>query len=1161
MLSEIVRFEWRHHTRQPAFFAAAALFFILGFALVASGFGADNVPVNSPYLVMESFAFLSLFALFAVAIFASNAVLRDDEHRMSEIVYSTPVGRFPFLFGRFAGSFLATLTAVAFSAVGSIVATFSPWLDPERVAAFDPRPYLAAFAVITIPNVLFATALLFTIALLTRNSIATYAAAIVVYILYFICSALTNSPLMAASKAGGGGGMLPALLDPFGLTAFFDVTRYWTAAAKSVQYVPLTGTLLANRALWLGAAAVLWLVLYRTFTFRRGVARGARGAQASSLPVHRLPGGAGRMPADRQAGSLRSTAAGRYVARVRIELRALFSKTALLLLLVWIGLAASQIYSDVLDGEYRSTLYPHTSLIVGALQQPLWIIGVILVIYFGAEMFWREQRFRIASILDSTPVSGTAMIAAKWTALGALIASLILGGIVTGVAVQVSKGYFDFQPSLYLSLFYFVGLPLMLYAAASLLMHALSPGKYAGMVFFVLFIVFTRRAPMIGLEHPLWRFASAPPVSFSEMNGFGDSAVLFHRFMLHWLAAALLCVTLAAALWRRIGASVRERVRILAHPNRIAIALLVVIAGTGTWIFATTDRETADDLADWRAAYEKTYKRIEAMPRPTIRAVDANVDLDPTARSFHVAARYALVNETSQPISRIFVAVRREARIARLSIPGARLVASDARFGMHQFELQAPLMPGARSELRFEFTSKRDDDTIVANGSLIMSDRTFPSIGYRKTYQLLDPRERQKRGLAAIDAVDNGDLELEGSEPFIDFRATVSTAADQIAIAPGRLEQTWTRDGRRWFRYRAEVPILNRFGFASARYAVAKRQHGPIAIEVYYDPVHATNVAAMIGAAEAGLDAMQASFGPYPHHQLRIVEVPSSWPFAGFALPGTILLREDRAFLTDLRDPDRPDLIARRVAHEVAHQWFGYRVIAANGPGGLAITESLAKYGELLTVERMHGREHARKFLEIELDRYLTGRAREEDREVPLVAVGQQPYLYYSKGAVVLWAIRDLIGAEAMDHAIRDVMIERSPTGANLARHLRLAADPKSAALIDQWMNDIVLYDLRIDSARAQRRADGRFDVTLRIAAAKVRADGHGNETPLALDEPIEIAIEGAKSILDSRKHDLRSGMNEIHVIVDEAPVSATVDPWITRIDRNPLDNGKAIER
>ena len=47
----------------------------------------------------------------------------------------------------------------------------------------------------------------------------------------------------------------------------------------------------------------------------------------------------------------------------------------------------------------------------------------------------------------------------------------------------------------------------------------------------------------------------------------------------------------------------------------------------------------------------------------------------------------------------------------------------------------------------------------------------------------------------------------------------IGTAADQTAIAPGSLVKEWTRDGRRYFHYRAEKPILNFYSFQSARYA------------------------------------------------------------------------------------------------------------------------------------------------------------------------------------------------------------------------------------------------------------------------------------------------------------------------------------------------------
>lgn len=1172
MLSEILRFEWRYHSRQVAFIAASLLFLLLGFALSSTRFGADNVAVNSPYLVMEAFGLLSLIALIAAGIFASNAVLRDDDYRLSEIIHTTPIGKLRYLLGRFGGAFLATLTAVAFSGLGMAAGALMPWLPPERVAsisAMDARPYLAAFGVITVPNVLFATALLFAVAVLTRNAIATYAAAVALYVLYFVCAALTNSPLMAGSRPGGGGGTLPSLLDPFALTGFFDVTRYWTAAEKNARFIPFEGVLLLNRLLWIAVAFGMLAIVYRKFSFRmRRVAVPKEDRRARSR--EQAPRGLNEWRAIRPSGTSWLSA---YLSCTKIELRTLLTKSTLLLLLLWLGLAVSEIYSNVFTGEYSSTSYPVTSLVLQALPQPATILGTILILYYGAELFWREQRFRMASVIDSTPVSGAVMIASKWTALAALVGALLLGGAVAGLALQVSKGYFDFQPLLYLSFFYFTGVPLLLYAAASLFIHALSPGKYAGMIFFVLFVIVSRRAAALGLEHDLWRFAGAPSVPYTELNGFGHYAAPFHWFMLHWTVLALLLATMAAALWRRVAAPLKERLRLLARPNRMGRALVVTFAVTGAWIFYNTNVAhtyvTADEMLDWRADYEKTYKHIEALPRPRILAIDGEVDLYPAERRFRVAGRYALVNESKQPISTVYVATRREARATALSIPSARRTAKDDRFGMHRFDFPSPLAPGARAELHFDlsfdaggFASGQQDDAVVENGTFLMNLRGFPTLGYRESYELPDLRERRKRGLSGASTAALAENGAHGAvdpstDEWIDLNLTVSTAGDQIALAPGRLERSWERDGRRWFRYRTGAPILNRFAIVSGRYAVAKRQQGPISIELYYHPAHAVNVAHMLDTAAASLDVMQSRFEPYPHRQLRIVEVSSYWPWAGYALPETIYLREDRSFLTDARDRDRPDLVARRVAHEVAHQWFGHRVQVADVEGASVIVESLTKYSELLIVERMHGREHVRQLLEIELDRYLSGRAGETYAEVPLYKADDQAYLFYNKAAVVLFAIRDLLGQEAMDRAIRALMRESRPTSIDLVRHLQAVADAEQGALIDQWMKDIVLYDLRVDAAQAHRRADGRYDVTVRIGAGKSRADGHGNERPIALDEPVEIAIASDTRVLDSRKHVLRRGMNEIQLVVDSPPSSVTVDPWITRIDRNPGDNFK----
>lgn len=1172
MLREIAGFEWRYHSRQVAFIAASLLLFFLGL-MFGTRFGAENVAVNSPYLVMEVFGILSLIALIPAGVFAANAVLRDEDHQMSEIIFTTPVGKSPYILGRFGGAFLATLTAVGLSGLGMAAGAFMPWVPPERIAALDARPYLAAFGVITIPNVLFATALLFAVAVVTRNAIATYAAAVALYVLYFVCAALTDSPLMAGARPGGGGGTLPSLLDPFALTGFFDLTRYWTAAEKNTRFIPIEGALLFNRLIWLAATLGLLAIAYRKLTFRIARAEDRRAVPRETAPsVSRTWSG---LPAVRPAGTSWLLT---YRSCTKLELRTLLSRSTVLLLLLWLGLAISEIYGSVLTGEYNSTAYPATSLILAALQAPATLLGMILILYYGAEIFWREQRFRMASIVDSTPVSAAVLIASKWTALAALLGALLLGGAAAGLSLQVAKGYLDVQPLLYLSFFYFTGVPLLLYAAASLLIHALSPGKYAGMIFFLLFVVVSRRAAALGLEHDLWRFAAAPSVPYTELNGFGHYAAPFHWFMLHWTVLALLLATMAAAIWRRMAAPVKERLRLLARPNRpnrTIRALAATFALTGGWIFYNTnvihDYVTTAALFDWRADYEKAYKQTETMPRPRILLVDGQVDLHPAEQRYRVAGRYELVNESTQPIASVYVATRREARTAALSIPSARLAARDDRFGVSRFDLDPPLPPGARTELRFDlsfeaggFASGQQDDAVVENGTFLMNLRGFPTFGYRESYELQDRRERRKRGLGGAGAATLEDGGAHGAvdasvDEWVDLRLTVSTDADQTALAPGRLERSWQQVGRRWFRYRTDAPILNRFAVASGRYAVAQRQHGAVGIEIYYHPAHAANVRHMLDTAAASLDVMQSRFGRYPHRQLRIVELSSYWPMAGYALPGTIYVREDRGFLTDARDSNRPDLVARRVAHEVAHQWFGHRVHTANVEGASVIIESLTKYSELLVVERMRGPEHVRQLLEIELDRYLSGRAGDTYAEVPLYKVDNQAYLFYNKAAVVLFAIRDLLGPEATDRAIRAMMEEPRPTSLDLVRHLRAAADPAQGALIDQWMREIVLYDLRVETAQARRRADGRYDVAVRIEAGKSRTDARGHEQPVPLDEPIEIALTAGPKVLDARKHTLRRGMNVIELTVAEPPSAVTVDPGITRIDRNPADNVKGF--
>ena len=1144
MTRDIVAFEWRYHTRQISFLGACLLFLLFGFVLSATGFGPDNLHINSPFIVAESIGLLSLMSVFVLAVFSANAIVRDREHRMEEIVFSTAVEKRDFLLGRFAGSFLAAFTAFAVSAVGMIAGTFLIRHDTSRIAPFAIGAYLWALLVMALPNLLLAAVLLFAIATLTRSLLASSVGAVLIYVLYFVVSAWTNSPLMASSVPGGENQWMVSLLDPFGLSAFFEQTRYWTAAERNSRLTALSGVFLANRLLWLGLAAAGWAVVQRRFTFRLQVERRAsarRRPEGRRSTEEILP----YAPVEPSASPVAA-----WWSATRLDVRS-YLKTLpfLALTLLWAGLALSEISSDLGSGEYGSASYATTGLVLGAMQQALQLITLLVLTWFSAEMLWRERALRMNGILDATPTPGAAFVLAKWTALALLVAAMVATGVGVGILYQLAHGVTGIDWSLIAQFAWFNGAPLLLFAVVPVIVHTASPHKYLGMMIVLLLAIFMRQATLAGSVHHLWAFGSAPPPVWSAMSGFGPTAAPFNWYMLHWALMGALLLTIAAALWRRT------------KPSRLGlgvVALAIAVVASGSFIAYNTlvlnDWESPGERRAWRGDYEKTYGRFAALAQPHVAAIEARVDLFPTR------ARGSLVlrNDTQAPIEQVLVSVSPDARQATLSMPGATLVSSDRRFGHTWFRLAPALPPGASAKLSFDiafesrgFSDQGADTSIVANGSFVQGSRLFPAIGYRKRYELVDPADRRKEGLAAKRIEERPE---EGDAEAIDWvttDVTVSTKPDQLAITSGTLVRQWDEPGRRCFRYVADRPIPNGLTLASARYSVARAGN----IEVYYHPAHGANVPRILETAKASLQLFEQSFGPYPHARLKIVEAAPPG-FSGTARPDTIFLGEKRAFLIDSRRSEL-DLVARRVSHEIAHQWWGGLLTPADAPGATVLSESLTKYAELLVLERMQGRDALRRSLTYELDLYLTGRGDTRD-EQPLARAGAEPYLYYRKGALVMNAIEDLLGEAALNQALRAFMAEQggpghSPTISQLLGHIRAVATPEQQALIDQWMNQVVLYDLSVTAARSRPLGDGRFEVTLEVRAKK---DG------APLREELELGLfDAEEKPIYAAKHPIHDGANTVVVIVARQPETAAIDPYLLRIDRNRFDNVRKVDK
>jgi ABC-2 type transport system permease protein len=617
----------------------------------------------------------------------------------------------------------------------------------------------------------------------------------------------------------------------------------------------------------------------------------------------------------------------------------------------------------------------------------------------------------------------------------------------------------------------------------------------------------------------------------------------------------------------------------------VGVVALVAFTVVGSYIFYNTNvlnaYETTKAGEQRLAEYEKKYKQYESIAQPRITDVTADVDIYPEERRVVVRGTYALENRSGEPISQLHITLSPELTVRRLDVPGT-IELEDRSYRIYR--LNEPMQPGARFQLPFEvaienegFRNDRGSTAVVYNGSFFNNYEAFPTIGYVSASELQDRSKRRKYGLDPIqrmpkisDEAARQNNYISRQADWINFRTTVSTSADQIALAPGYLQKEWVENGRRYFHYEMDSPILGFWAYLSARWEVRRDQWNGVAIEVYYDSKHPYNVDRMIDGVKKSLDYFTANFGPYQHRQVRIVEFPRYARFAQ-AFPNTIPFSESIGFIANLKDEEAIDYVFYVTAHEVAHQWWAHQVIGANVQGATVLSETLSQYSALMVMEKEYGPEKMRRFLKYELDHYLQGRGGELVEELPLYLVENQPYIHYRKGSVVMYALRDAIGEDRLNEALRnfrdEVAFQQPPytTSLELLAHLRKATPPDRQQLLSDLFERIVLYDIRATDVTYRQRADGRYVVLITGEGRKFESDGKGVESELELDDWIDIAVLGEtqkgrkkeETVLFLEKRRLNGPQLSVEVVVDQLPVRAGFDPFNKMIDRNPDDNVK----
>ncbi len=1185
MFGQVAAFEFRYQVRQPVFWVVATLFFLLTFGSVTIDQiqigGGGQVHRNAPFAIAQTHLVLAIFYMFVTTAFVANIVVRDDETGFGPIVRATRIGKFDYLYGRFAGAFAAAALSFAAVPLAMCLGSLAPWLDHERLGPFRADAYLFAYFALALPALLLTSAAFFALATVTRSMMWTYVGVIAVIVLWIVAGIALGKP--EYEKAA-------ALWEPFGTAALGLATKYWTAAERNTLVPALEGALAWNRLFVLALSAGFLALAYALFRFEGPEVSGRAGkAGAPGLPPP-PPLAALPRPAFGRAAALAQLAA-----RTRLDMGQVFKNPAFGVLL-GLGLANSlgALWFATEETAYGGALYPVTRVLIPTLVGAFSLIPIIVALYYSGELVWRERERRTHEIVDATPVPDWVFVLPKAAAIALVLIAMLLVSVLAAMGVQAAKGYADFEPGKYL-LWYVLpqAVDLTLLAVLAVFVQALSPHKFVGWGVMVVYVVATLTLATVGFEHNLYNYGGVPVVPLSDMNGQGGFEVGAWWFRLYWSAFAVVLLVLAYALWRR-GTESRLLPRLRRLPRRLAgpagvlaLAALAVFIASGSWIYVNTnlwnDYRTTKGTEAWLADMEKALLRYEHAPQPKIVAVRLDVDLYPDAPRAETRGSYVMENRTGAPLRRVHVRFDRDLKVRGLAIQGARAERTFERFNYRIFVFDTPMAPGERRTMSFitvreqkGFRNAGPDQRVVRNGTFIRNDELAPVLGMDRGGLLQDRAKRRKHGLKPElrmaklgDGPSRAVNYLRHDSDFVRSDITVSTRADQTPVAPGTQVSEEVRDGRRTVRFVAQAPIMHFFSIQSARYAVKRGKHGDVDLAVYYDSQHPWNIDRMLRAMGASLDYFEAEFSPYQFAQVRFIEFPDYGQYAQ-AFAGTIPWSEGLGFIARYDDPEKIDLVTYVGAHEIAHQWWAHQVVGADQQGSTVLSETLAQYSALMVMKRLYGPDMIRKFLKFELDSYLRARGGEVLEELPLARVENQGYIHYRKGSLVMYRLADEIGEAAVNRALRRVLARYAfkgapyPTSLDLIAALRAEAPADKQALITDLFEKITLYDLKATKVVSSKRPDGRYDVTLTVEARKLHADGAGREAAAPLAETMDVGLFdvmpgkkgfGPGKVIALERRAIRTGVQTLTFTVDRAPRYAGVDPYNKVIDRNSDDN------
>ncbi|WP_244428687.1 M1 family aminopeptidase [Flavobacterium sp. B17] len=885
-------------------------------------------------------------------------------------------------------------------------------------------------------NCIVVCSFLFFISFTTKKKLLVVVGGLFLYVLYMIILVFSNSPFMSGSLPQSlETQKLSALIDPFGISSYFFEARILSAKQKNEMIVYFSGYLLMNRIVFLIISMLLLVLTYRLFSFSPL----SQNKNKSKLKNH--PASVSFTENSEPFRTTRSTFGfisdiKSVLSFAKIDLIYLFKSITIvavsILLLFFVGM---EMYAEIEKGIRLPQQYASSGLMATTISENFHIFGMLIVIYFINDLFWRSHSSGFSLIEKSTYFSKN-KLNGHFLSISILFFFLNVILIFEGLIFQFIYSYFHIDWNAYLGTVLFNTFPLILFSAFILLINDNIKNRFIALGVSVL-AGFTLAGPVSKkiISNPLLRIFSDYKGVYSDFNGYGPYATAFAERLLFGLSV-IACFWLVNECLKTKKWNIKQLI--------FTVIILSFGAFAGNLFMKGYIPQNEDEKMVQSAQYEQKFKHYKNLAQPAITDVTTEIQLYPSENSYKINGTYRLSNQTDKSIDRILINFNSDLQIESAHFNTASESKKIAQT-VTELYLKKPLQPGETASLDFKISYRwsavngHDSfNSIIENGSFMRISRYFPTFGYQADNEIENEEKRAEFKLGKQSELKKLEAPEVFKKDFINLDMTVSTEKDQAAVGTGDLIQQYSKDNRNYFHYRSNgIPF--RFAFSSARYQAKSAIYKGITINIFYDKKHSENVDHLLENAKITLDYCTENFGKYPFKTINFAEVSSfTKGFAATAYPSTIFMTEDMLFHANIHADQDQDVINELAGHELSHLWWGNSQIDPDDREGTTmLTETLAMYTEMMIYKKMHGKEKMLEKLKVHQQIFDNEKGLSENQ--PLYKVnGENTHISYSKGAVIMVKLSELIGENNVNTALKNFLLHnqypKKPTSLDLLR-------------------------------------------------------------------------------------------------------------------------------